>query len=229
MQLGRVERFSLTGLRFGPSSVPATPTDPDRASVKAVEVGFNPLQLVFTRTLKLNVTLVQPDVYIEQNAKGEWLSTLPDAEQKPGLIKTELDIINFNKADVALVPHRKTGNTKQPFKLAQVNGSGQLLDQNQLLAFHLNGQPVTGGTLEIQGESRFKTQQINLQLQVQNLLASDVTRLIELPLDLQAGRVDSNLTVQLRPEQQPMLLGTAGLKGVTAQVNQLPQPFINTQ
>ena len=229
VQLGRVERFSLTGLRFGPTSVPATPTDPDRASVKAVEVGFNPLQLVFTRTLKLNVTLVQPDVYIEQDAKGDWLSTLPDAEQKPGLIKTELDIINFNKADVALVRHRKTGNTKQPFKLAQVNGSGQLLDQNQLLAFHLNGQPVTGGTVEIQGESRFKTQQINLQLQVQNLLASDVTRLIELPLLLQAGRVDSNLTVQLRPEQQPTLLGTAGLKGVTAQVNQLPQPFINTQ
>jgi len=71
------------------------------------------LQLVFTRTLKLNVTLVQPDVYIE-HAKGNWLSTIPDAEQKPGLIKTELDTIHFNKADVALVPHRKTGNTKQP-------------------------------------------------------------------------------------------------------------------
>jgi len=67
-----------------------------------------------------------------------------------------------------------------------------LLDQNQLLAFYLNGQPVTGGTVEIR-ESQ--TQQTTLQLQVQNLLASDVTRLVELPLDLQAGRVDSNLTV----------------------------------
>jgi len=77
-------------------------------------------------------------------------------------------------------------------------------------------------------ESRFKAQQTNLQLQGQNLLASDVTRLVELPLDLQAGRADSNLTVQLRPKQQPSLLGTVSLK-VTAQVNQLPQPFINTQ
>jgi translocation and assembly module TamB len=229
VQLGRVERFSLTGLRFGPTSVPATPTDPDRASVKAVEVGFNPLHLVFTRTLKLNVTLVQPDVYIEQDAEGNWLSTIPAAEQKPGLIKTELDTIQFNKADVALVPHRKTGNTKQPFKIAQVNGSGQLLDQNQLIVFYLNGQPVTGGTVEIQGESRFKAQQTNLQLQGQNLLASDVTRLVELPIDLQAGRADGNLTVQLRPKQQPSLLGTVDLKAVTAQVNQLPQPFINTQ
>jgi len=64
------------------------------------------LHLVFTRTLKLNVTLVQPDVYIEQDA--ETGTTIPAAEQKPGLIKTELDTIQFNKANVALVPHRKT-------------------------------------------------------------------------------------------------------------------------
>jgi len=58
------------------------------------------------------------------------------------LIKTELDTIQFNKANVALVPHRKTGNTKQPFKIAQVNGSGQLLDQNQLIVFYLVNQSL---------------------------------------------------------------------------------------
>jgi len=62
--------------------------------------------MVFTRTLKLNA-LVQPDVYIEQDAEGNWLATIPAAEQKPGLIKTELDTIQFNKANVALVPHQK--------------------------------------------------------------------------------------------------------------------------
>jgi len=94
------------------------------------------------------------------------------------------------------VPHRKKLAT---FKLSEVNGSGQLLDQNQLLAFYLNGHHR--GTVEIQGESRFQ----NTTDYLQNLLASDVTRLVELPLDLQAGRVDSNLTVQLRPKQQPTL------------------------
>ena len=229
VQLGRVERFSLTGMRFGSTSVPATPTDPDQVTVRAVDVGFDPLQLLFTRTLKLNVTLVQPDVYIEQDAQGNWLSTLPSAEEKPGFIKTELDTIQFNNTDVVLVPYRKTAKSKQPFAIANVNGSGQLLDQNQLLVFYLDGQPVTGGTLKIQGESRLKTQQTNLQLQVQNFLASNVTRLVDLPLEIQAGRVDSNLTVQLLPEQQPTLLGTANLKTVTAQFDQLPQPFINTQ
>ncbi len=230
VQLGRVEGFSLTGMRFGASSVPATPTDPDRAAVTAVDVAFNPLHLLFTRTLKLGITFVDPDVYIEQNREGEWIAALPQVEQKPGLIKTELDTIRFNNADVVLVPNPRTDNTKKPFAIAQVNGTGQLLDQNQLIKFELNGQPVAGGSLRLQGESNLKTQQIDLQLQVQNFLASDVTRLVVLPLDLRAGRVDSNLTVQLRPDlQQPTLSGTASLQSVTAKFDQLPQSFINTQ
>jgi len=59
--------------------------------------------LVFTRTLKLNVTLVQPDVYIEQDAEGNW-HNYSCRGTKAGLIKTELDTIQFNKANVALVP-----------------------------------------------------------------------------------------------------------------------------
>jgi len=121
------------------------------------------------------------------------------------LIKTELDTFILTKLTWRWCTPKKPATA---FKISEVNGSGQLLDQNQLP--YLNGQPVTGGTVEIQGVT-LQTQQTNLH-QVQNLLASDVTRLVELPLDLQAGR-DSNLTVQLRPKQQPTLLGTAGLKG----------------
>src|SRR4028119_960994 len=38
VKLGKVESFSLNGLRFGSSQLPATPTDSDRASVQAVDV-----------------------------------------------------------------------------------------------------------------------------------------------------------------------------------------------
>jgi translocation and assembly module TamB len=40
--LGTVERFSLTALTFGASSMPATKTDPDTVSVDAVDVAFDP-------------------------------------------------------------------------------------------------------------------------------------------------------------------------------------------
>ncbi len=52
VELGKVERYSLNSLRFGKSGIPATATDPDRATVEAVEVGFDPLQLLLSRTLK---------------------------------------------------------------------------------------------------------------------------------------------------------------------------------
>ena len=250
VSLGQVERFSLTSLQFGKSSLPATSTDPDRVSVDAVEVTFDLLQLVFARTLNLDVTLVNPDIYIEQDKKGRWVSTTLKAEEKAGPIKTNLDKVRFRNADVVLVPQpvvriqapgaRATPNAQPPKKvpvtlaqrsvgIAQLNGVAQFLENNQLVQFDLAGQPVTGGTLALQGEYRPSTEQANLQIRTQNLLASVVTRLIPLPLELQAGRVDGNLNVQLRKEQQADLFGTAGLKAVTAQVDQLPQPFINSQ
>ena len=70
VQVGRLERFSLTSLRFAPSTVPATPTDPDYASTEAVEVQFSVGQLLFNRTLKLDITLVKASAYIAQDAKG---------------------------------------------------------------------------------------------------------------------------------------------------------------
>lgn len=248
VQLGRVEQFSLTGLRFGASSVPATPTDPDKASVKAVDVAFDPLQLLLTRTLKLDVTLVNPNVYIEQDENGRWASTTIAAGEQAGPIKTDLDTIRFRNADVVLVPSPKKVNsvplvrgegigasspqrrTKVSVAIAQVNGAAHFLENNQLIRYELGGQMVTGGTIALKGESRPKTEQTNLQLQAQNVLASNVTRLIKLPLEIQTGRVDGNLTVQLRQENQPALLfGSASLKAVTAQIDRLPQPFINTQ
>lgn len=235
VQLGRVERFSLTGLQFGKSSVPATKNDPDQVSVDAVDVAFDPLRLLFTRTLKLDVTLVDPNIYIQQDALGRWTSTTLKAEEKAGPIKTDLDKIRFRNADVVLVPNAEARGRPILKKMslavaiAQVNGVAQFLENNQLIQFELGGQMVRGGNLELRGEYRPSTEQSNLQIQTQNLLASDLTRLVPLPLDLQAGRVDGNLKVQLRKEQQAELFGTAVLKAVRVQINQLPQPFINSQ
>ncbi len=231
VQLGRLERFSLTGLRFGPTSLPATPTDPDHASVKAIDVAFDPLQLLLTRTLKLDVTLVQPNAYIEQDKQGRWVRLPPQTEQKPGPITINPDTIRVKNANAVVVAYPKPGDRRVPFAIAQINGIAHLLDQNQLISLELGGQPVTGGSFEIQGESRLKTQQTNLQLQGQNLLGADLARLVKLPLSVDAGRVDGNLKVQLLipKNPQPMVFGTASLKAVTAKLDRLPQAFINTQ
>jgi translocation and assembly module TamB len=89
VKLGAVKSFSLTGVQFAASEIPATPTDPDRVNVKAVDVGFDIWKLVINRNLRLDVTLINPDVYVEQDRQGSWLTTTIAPPTEAGLIKTD--------------------------------------------------------------------------------------------------------------------------------------------
>ncbi|MBE9039137.1 hypothetical protein IQ246_29485, partial [aff. Roholtiella sp. LEGE 12411] len=104
VKLGKLTEFSLIGVQFGASAIPATPTDSDRADVDAVEVGFDLLQLIFNRRLKLDVTLVNADVYIEQDDQGRWITTKIAPPGEGGGITTDLDKLRFRNGKLALMP-----------------------------------------------------------------------------------------------------------------------------
>jgi len=232
VEVGQLESFSLSSLRFGSSSIPATPTDPDRIKAEAVVVNFDPWQLLFNRTLELNATLVQPDIYIEQAKNGAWVETQINPPQGgSGLIQTELETIRVRNADVVLVPNPRPGSPEGAVTLDSVGGVARFLDQNQRIRFQLAGQPTRGGKLEIAGETLLPGGKTTVAIQGQNLQAADLSRLIELPTRLQAGEVENaNLTVQFQPgqEQPPAIAGTASIRNVTAQIENIPQKFTNT-
>ncbi|MGB3204898.1 MAG: hypothetical protein WBB28_07925, partial [Crinalium sp.] len=142
VQLGQVEGFGFTGLRFGRSAVPATPTDPDRLSVEAVDVGFNPLKLLFDRTLQLDVTLIKPEGYIEQDAELRWVSTTIKSEEKKGFITTDLQAVRISQGNVVLLPFSQLPSGKTPVVITKVNGKANFFDQNQRISFDLEGQPI---------------------------------------------------------------------------------------
>jgi translocation and assembly module TamB len=238
VKLGKVTQFSLTGVQFGASAIPATPTDPDRATIESVEVGFNPLQLIFNRHLKLDVTLVNPDIYIQQDEQERWVSTSIASSGGGGAIKTDLDYLRFRNAKLALMPQGRVGeageaggeiSSSSPVTFSQLNGSAQLLANNELIRFEVGGQPDSGGNISIQGETRSRVLAGNFQLQAQDLLAADITRLIKLPVNLQAGRANGNLLVRLTPGQQTLLYGNAAVQGVTLQIPKVPQLLSNSQ
>ncbi|BAZ23939.1 hypothetical protein NIES4073_48300 [Kalymmatonema gypsitolerans NIES-4073] len=272
VQLGKVKQLSLTGVTFGASAIPATPTDPDKVTVEVVEVGFDPLQLLLKHKLKLDVTLVNPDVYLEQDEQRRWLTTKITPAGRKGPIKTDLDKLRFRNANLVLVPQpnkveeageqKSTGAQEQkstgagesvnsnspvsplspkspsspssPVAFSQINGTAQLLENYKLIQFNLDGQPDNGGNLSIQGDFRPKTQEVNLELlRVRNFLAADVSRIVKLPVELQAGRVQGELkiqNIQLKQKQQNLLVfGTASGQGVQLQVPRMPLPFINSQ
>ncbi|WP_208339313.1 translocation/assembly module TamB domain-containing protein, partial [Aetokthonos hydrillicola] len=286
VQVGKVTGFSLTGVKFGASSIPPTATDPEKATVDAVEASFNPLQLLFNRTLKLDVTLVNPEIYLQQNQQGRWFTTTFAPQGKPGVIKTELDHIRFRNAKAIVVPQRRVGALEQgaappgnskfkirlekfategnppgnfsqnskvgeilageanssqtalgyPVVFTGLNGTAQLLNNYQQIKFDLAGLPANGGNVSVKGDAYIKTLEMNLEVHARDFLASDVTHIIKLPVNLQAGRVQGDLNVQLKswsPKlqtwQNTSVNGSSVAQGVRLQIPRLPQPFINSQ
>ncbi|MEG4200194.1 translocation/assembly module TamB domain-containing protein [Microcoleus sp. Pol12A5] len=230
VQLGRLEGFSLTGLRFGRSTLPATPTDPDYASTEAVEVQFSVLPLLFNRTLKLDITLVKPSAYIEQDAQGRWVN-IPTAERKsPGLFKTEVEAIRAENVAAVLVPSPAVGQkTSAPISVSLKNGSALFRDQNKRVLYELNGQFTNSDKFILKADSILPAAQTNVQLQGQNLPLPDLARLLKLPrIYLQKGLANGNLTVKLRDNKVSQITGNASFGGVQASISPLKQIVQNS-
>jgi translocation and assembly module TamB len=231
VEVGELEGFSVNGkLRFGSSQIPATATDSDRVSVKAVDVTFNPFQLLWNRTLELDVTLIEPDIYIEQDPDKRWVATKIQRQPKgTGWIKTDLEVIRATQGNLVLVPLPLVDRPKVPIAVKQVNGSARLLEEGQLISFDLTGLPVNGGNLKVKGEARPSTEEINLAVAGQKLPGTDISRLIRLQgVTILAGQADGNLQLQLRPDMPTLIAGTTQLQQGTFQIAKVPQLFTQT-
>jgi translocation and assembly module TamB len=236
VEIGEVERFSFDSLRFTSASIPATATNRDRVTARAAEVRFDLWQLIQTQTLNLNVTLIEPDVYLQQTQDGRWIDTKIQTQEGSGggggggtnLIDIELETIALEDGDLTLVASAKPGRPKGAIAIANVNGIARLLEGDRV-SYQVSGQPTRGGQLELSGETSFAQEQSDLAIKGKNLLASDISRFVVLPIDLQGGRVDGDMLLKLRPNLEiPIILGTTNLSNVTGQIENLPQTFANT-
>lgn len=230
VQLGNVESFSLFGeMRFGHSAVPATPTDPETVQIQEVDVRFNPLQLLFSRTLILDATLLQPDIYLQQDTKGRWINTTIKQGDSTGLLKTELKFIRVRQGHLLLLPYSKTVNSKQPIAISQLNVDAQFVDNNQRVSFNVTGTPVDGGSLKINGNYLIPTQQIAAAASGQNIPLANLSRLINLPgVNLLAGSADGSVDLRFTLGKTPLVSGNAQMKQATVQISQLPKLLTNT-
>jgi translocation and assembly module TamB len=108
VEVGELQGISLTRITFGESVVPPTETDPDRLSVPQIQVNFNPLEVLWDRTLTLDVTLDRPDIYLEQDESGLWVSTtLREPEEDPSepIVEIALDTLRLRDGRLSLVPY----------------------------------------------------------------------------------------------------------------------------
>ncbi|GAB4343548.1 MAG: translocation/assembly module TamB domain-containing protein [Leptolyngbyaceae cyanobacterium] len=223
VKVGKVEGLGLNGIRLGPSSIPPTANDTDRATVEAVEASFNPLQTLLTRKLALDVTLIKPDIFLEQQKDG-WITTRLKQQEEEGFI--ELKTMRAREGTVELLALGKTAGKRSPVILNQVNGKVDFLDKNKRFVYELAARSATGGDLDLKGESRLPSQDTKLQVRANNLLLAEVGHLLNLPFDFPKGRGGGNLTVELSPNVKfPPIYGTAQFTDTTMVISQVPQPF----
>ncbi|MGF1601525.1 MAG: translocation/assembly module TamB domain-containing protein [Thermosynechococcaceae cyanobacterium] len=211
VQLGKVTGYSLSGIEIGASHVPPhrqtlngqTFTDQDRVEIDGVKANFNLWQLLWTRTLALDLTVVRPRLYLDQNQAGQWLTTQFKSSGGKSWLKTEIKTVRLQQGQVKIQPWRKSAR-----QLDALNGTLALQD-NRLRA-NASGTLDSGGQLELKADWQPSDQALQLWATTKNL---DVAPLLELvpnaPVAVQSGRISGDLTLRYQPEQ-PLALTHKG-------------------
>ncbi|MEO1429073.1 MAG: DUF748 domain-containing protein, partial [Cyanobacteria bacterium J06633_8] len=209
LELGEVEGFSPHGVRFGASAVPKTAKDSDTVKADAIEVGFDPLKLLFNRRLNLDITLVNPVGYVDRDKQGRWITTKIVLPEEPGAIAIDVEKVQLRNGSVTLMPLEENRQVSPKVVFSGLNGYAKFFDNYQGVRFEVGGKPGRSGNVSVRGKVGIKTKTGNLDLQVEDLIASEVTPLVELPINLKGGKINGDLQVKLPAGEkiQPLLYG----------------------
>ena len=222
VQVGEVESFSVTGIRFGTSEIPATPTDPDTVSIGSIQIGFNLLPVLLRRALPVSITLADLDAYIAQDEEGKWINL--ELKKLPKQPPIELDIkVKLQEAEIALLAY---GN-KEPLKVG-IEADGRYNQvQPQQLQYDLRT-IVSQGLIQIKGKTLLETGNSQVQVAAQNLVLADLTSLIpNSSVALKDGELNAKLNLEVPSLEKLPATKTEGqviLSPIEAKIKPLLQP-----
>lgn len=223
LNVGQVNYLSLTGIRFGETEIPATPTDSDRATVEAVNVLFNPLKLLTDKTLELHVTLINPNAYIEQDVNGEWIATRLKERGKESQWKVEVRTIRAQNAKVVLVARGQNAQLKPPVELGVSQATVRTYEDYELFEGEAKGSFVGGGRFDVAGSLRPEPFEAKVNLATQQLNLPYLSRLVEIPIIVQTGSLGTNLEIAFKGDPRkelPVVRGIATLQNLSATVDE---------
>lgn len=251
VKLGAVTNISPTGIRFGRSTIPATTTDADAVTIEAVEVQFSLLDGLDDGTVPLTVTLIRPQIFLDQNNYGDWLDTDIDLSSDSNF---PVRRINFRNASLTLKPlykgfqlHPRAGDylarsaelnggtpatgleaPAEEVRLQGLNASFTLDDQETVLAFSAYGRGAEGGRLRAQGEVILDGGQVEADVHAQRLAIAPLGALLPSALLVESGELDGTIQLVGEPGAPIDLRGTATLKNFAAWAEGEPNPFTDT-
>ncbi len=193
VEVGKVESFSLIGITLDSASLPATATDKDNVTIDAVRVGFNLIPVIFRRTLSLDITVMQPKVYLEQEADGSWLNLDLPQQQEGEESPISLDIIaKIEQGDITVVPYEKS-----PLNI-QLDVEGRYNPEKQGQIQYDIEAKIAKAKATLQGETLLETGTTAAKLLIKDLALADVVSVIpNAPVNLTQGEVNADLDVNI--------------------------------
>ncbi|MBT9317616.1 translocation/assembly module TamB domain-containing protein [Leptothoe spongobia] len=238
IDLGDVERLSLSGVQLGKTTLPSTATDESSVTVDQVSVGFDLKSLVFQKTFKPDIVLVRPDVSLVQSKDGQWFElSLPDPPEEEPAITTEIQTIKIQDARVSASTLIQEPNALVPRQPVEVTGADVIAkfsgEESKQVYFDLTGD-VDAGSFDIKGEGDLENQAVKANLRVQDLPTTGVNILLPSLVGLSSGSLNTNLTVAAAltedgklDESSVDVQGTAQFRDGQVLVQDLPEPVSN--
>ncbi|WP_354635437.1 translocation/assembly module TamB domain-containing protein [Planktothricoides raciborskii] len=236
VKIGPIEEFYLTGLRVGASAIPTTETDPDFVEIPTVKVGFDPLMLLFRRTLNLKISLLQPTIYIEQDIKNTWLDlNLKKSSASQKTVNINIKTVEITNGQVILAPNGtrraqlfdlEEPMVLPPVLLENVQAKARFFNQQKETRYHVTAQPKSGGNLTINGHSNLSSLATKLDVEGKNLDGANIIPLIaNLPVRVDQGKLNCDLKLNLAETTVTAWRGNANFEKVNGQLGTLDQPI----
>jgi translocation and assembly module TamB len=200
VNLGRVEEVSLDRVRLRGANIPANGNNLNQLKVQEVIVNFNPIKLIFTRTLKLDIRVIAPSLYLPQNAQGNWVDLPAQTKQPPGPVKIEVGTINIDDAQIVILPYDKTN--PQPVTVSKLDLQADLDDRQSQVNFTGGGKFNPDGRVQFQGQSLIANGQTQVAVKGEKLDAAAATRIVKIPqVRIDRGTVDGSLNLAIQPQK----------------------------
>ncbi|WP_299411518.1 translocation/assembly module TamB domain-containing protein [Acaryochloris sp. IP29b_bin.148] len=209
VKIGDVQNYSLTHIRFGPSEIPAcspqqgcAKVDADAAKMEAVDIRFNLLPILWSRSLHLDATLIKPQLYLDQTQDGEWIATQLRSGPSKAWIKVKLNQLRVRQGTAQIDPAQT-----ETRRLSNLNGTLNFSNPESLY-FNTQSQVDSGGKLSVKGAWQSSKKQLEVNAQTEDLVAAPLMGLLpKLPFEINQGQFNGRFQVKLRP-QQPLTVQT---------------------
>ena len=229
LELGDLKSISLSQASFGKSALPATKDNPDYVKVEEVRVNLAPFHFLRTQQLKLSLTLIKPDIYIEQDRAKLWTPTdFGDDSDSEGGIEVDVRSISLDGGQLSLVAYNSQTEQLNPAVIADLERIS-IRPLDGVIKFDAAAELIQGGKFALEGAGYSETGIIDLNLIGQQLKASEVSNLLALPLELGQGNLDGELGITLKDNPIPELRGALDLNDVSLQIPDLVKPFSNSR